>query len=183
MTTAKATILSISADPCAPAVAQPPCVRLHRRRSVTLSLAEYNRLPDSRAGARGAAAPVAAVVSSADLRLRVDCDSVRGAFTLRATCCTRLSRVNAAVGRHAHRRRGGGEAAGAHRRWQRARGVIPGPGQFSLALEWVRRRPSGRAGRRSCCRCLRQARYAPRSMCRATRPTPPVAGPITRRTV
>src|SRR5213076_809679 len=53
-------------------------------REVTMTLAEYNRLLDlaARAPAPPTAAPVAAVVSSADLRVTVDRESARGVFNL-----------------------------------------------------------------------------------------------------
>ena len=54
-------------------------------RSVTLALAEYNRLIDlaSRPPQGPAAAPVAAVLASAELRVRVDRDTARGVFMLK----------------------------------------------------------------------------------------------------
>src|SRR2546425_856782 len=66
------------------ALAQQPPKPNDSPRAVTLSLAEYNRLIDlaSRPSAAPAPAPVAAVLSSADLRVRVERDTARGAFTL-----------------------------------------------------------------------------------------------------
>src|SRR5258705_2620751 len=53
-------------------------------RTVTLSVTEYNRLIDlaARAPQASTPAPVAAVLSSADLRIRVDRDTARGVFTV-----------------------------------------------------------------------------------------------------
>ena len=64
--------------------AQTPVRPIEQPRSVTMTLAEYNRLLDlaARAPAAPAAAPVAAVVSSADLKVIVDRESARGVFTL-----------------------------------------------------------------------------------------------------
>ena len=53
-------------------------------RSVTLTLAEYNRLLDleRRAPVAPATAPVGAIVSSADLKITVDRETARGAFNV-----------------------------------------------------------------------------------------------------
>src|SRR5438045_943124 len=53
-------------------------------RSVTLSLTEYNRLIElaSRTNIATTPAPMPAVVSSADLRIRVEGDSAHGTFAL-----------------------------------------------------------------------------------------------------
>ena len=66
------------------AVAQPPVLPADLPRSVTVSLAEYNRLLDLArlAPAPPAAAPVAAVVAGAELRVTVDRDTARGVFNL-----------------------------------------------------------------------------------------------------
>src|SRR5262245_1594788 len=74
-------ILSIAAEQVA---AQAPVSPVDQPRSVTMTLAEYNRLLDlaARAPAPPVAAPIAAVVSSADLKVTVDRESARGVFTL-----------------------------------------------------------------------------------------------------
>ena len=66
------------------AAAQQPPRRNESPRAVTLSLAEYNRLIDlaSRSSAAPAVAPVASVLSGADLRVRVERDTARGVFNL-----------------------------------------------------------------------------------------------------
>src|SRR6266699_2899875 len=53
-------------------------------RAVTLSLAEYNRLIDlaNRPSQGPAVAPVASVLSGAELRVRVERETARGVFTL-----------------------------------------------------------------------------------------------------
>src|SRR5262245_37197166 len=89
MTTIRTIILATAAALVAvPAQAQSPRGpdpgRSDPSRSVTLSLTEYNRLLDlaNRPGAAAPAAPVAALVASADLRVRVDRDAVSGVFAL-----------------------------------------------------------------------------------------------------
>src|SRR5262245_66228294 len=71
------------------AAAQPPVrtsevARADAARSVTLSLAEYNRLMDlaSRPPQGPSVAPVGAVLASADLRVRVDRETAQGGFSL-----------------------------------------------------------------------------------------------------
>src|SRR5215831_14568024 len=69
----------------APAVAaQQPLRPAESPRTVTLSVTEYNRLIDlaGRPPQPSAAAPVAAVLSSADLHIRVDRESARGTFNV-----------------------------------------------------------------------------------------------------
>src|SRR5215211_5659064 len=53
-------------------------------RTVTLALGEYNRLIDlaNRPSSNGSAAPVGAVLASAELRVRVERDTARGVFVL-----------------------------------------------------------------------------------------------------
>ena len=65
-------------------MAQTPARPADQPRSVTMTLAEYNRLLDlaARAPAQPVAAPVAAVVASADLRVTVDRETARGVFNL-----------------------------------------------------------------------------------------------------
>src|SRR5262249_15489316 len=66
------------------ATAQQPPRPNELPRAVTLPLAEYNRLIDlaSRPPTGAPLPPVAAVLSGADLRVRVERDTVRGAFAL-----------------------------------------------------------------------------------------------------
>ena len=68
----------------AAAQAPVPVKPVEQPRSVTMTLTEYNRLLDlaARAPAVPAAAPMAAVVSQADLRITVDRESARGVFNL-----------------------------------------------------------------------------------------------------
>src|SRR5262245_63828588 len=71
------------------AAAQPPVritdvARADAARSVTLSLAEYNRLMDlaSRPPQGPSVAPVGAVLASADLRVRIDRETAQGVLSL-----------------------------------------------------------------------------------------------------
>jgi len=66
------------------ASAQQPSRPTDAARSVTMPLNEYNRLVDlaNRPPGPAPAAPVPAVLSTADLQIRVEKDSARGAFTL-----------------------------------------------------------------------------------------------------
>ena len=108
-------------------------------RAVTLSLAEYNRLIDlaSRPPQAPAVAPVAAVLSGADLRVRVDGDSARGAITLtgdvlrpgahRVPLMSGATLLEASVGGRPLPLLADGAAQTA---------VLSGPGPFSLSLEW-----------------------------------------------
>lgn len=82
--TSKTTIAFFVLALCESAAAQQPPRPADSSRSVTLSLPEYNRLIDlaGRPTSGTPAVPVAAVVASADLRVRVEKENVRGTFTL-----------------------------------------------------------------------------------------------------
>jgi hypothetical protein len=69
---------------CAIAAQQPTPRATEPVRSVTLSLTEYNRLTDlaTRAPQPPGAPPVGAVLSNADLGVRVDGTTARGTFSL-----------------------------------------------------------------------------------------------------
>jgi len=118
---------SASAQPAQPA------------RTVTLPLAEYNRLVDlsSRPTPSPAVAPVGAVLSSADLRVRVDREVARGVFTLAGDVLragvNRLTLMSGATlldgtasGRPLPLATDGGTHAA----------LLNGPGPFTLTLEW-----------------------------------------------
>jgi len=108
-------------------------------RAVTLSLAEYNRLIDlaSRQPSGPAAAPVAAVLSNADLRVRVDRDSVRGEFRLTGEALrVGFSRVNLMSGATLMEASGGGRPLPLIADGNGPAALLPGPGPFSLSLEW-----------------------------------------------
>ena len=123
----------------AAAAAQQPPRPNDSPRAVTLSLAEYNRLIDlaSRPPQGPAVAPVAAVLSGADLRVRVDGERARGAVTLtgdvlrggvhRVPLMSGATLMEASVAGRPLPLLADGAAHAA---------VLSGPGPFSLSLEW-----------------------------------------------
>jgi hypothetical protein len=122
----------------APAAAQ--VVRpVDQPRSVTMSLTEYNRLLDlaARAPVPPAAAPAAAVVSSAELKITVDRDTARGTFNLAGqilhTGMTRVPLVNGATLVDAS---SGGRPVPLVTEGQALQALITGPGPFAISAEW-----------------------------------------------
>ena len=108
-------------------------------RAVTLSLTEYNRLIDlaSRPAQTPAAAPVAAVLASADLRVRVDRDTARGVFTVTGEALrSGISRVSLLSGATLIDATASGRPLPLIADGSAHTAMIPGPGPFSLALEW-----------------------------------------------
>jgi len=113
-------------------------------RSVTLSLTEYNRLIDlaNRPAPGQAQPPIAAIVASADIRIRVERDSAQGTFALAGDVLrpgvARVPLVSGATlmdgttqGRALPLVAGpGGGDAGVQS------ALIPGPGPFALTLQW-----------------------------------------------
>jgi hypothetical protein len=107
-------------------------------RSVTLSLTEYNRLIDLASRQTGTTpVPVPAVVSSADLRIRVERDSAHGTFYLAGDVLRAgLNRVNLVSGATILDGSIDGQALplvadnGTHAAF------LQGPGPFALSLEW-----------------------------------------------
>ena len=144
-------------------------------RSVTLTLAEYNRLLDleRRAPVAPPVAPVAAIVSSADLKVtdrsrqRSRClHAQRPGAPHRRWRAYRWSMARITAGRHVRRTAGPAghrrpDAAGADQRTRaRSRFAPTGAARWSF-------RPDAR---RSSCRCRRPARRGPRSISRASKP-------------
>ena len=118
-------------------------------RDVTLPLSEYNRLMDlARSLSEASIPPVEAVLSSADLRVRVEDSAARGQFTLTGQVLREgIGRVTLMTGATVIEANAGGrplplKVTGAvHEAW------LPGPGPFTATLEWgtaVTHRP-GRA--------------------------------------
>jgi hypothetical protein len=108
-------------------------------RAVTLSLTEYNRLIDlaSRPPQGTAIAPVAAVLSSADLRVRVERDTARGVFTVTGDALRAgVSRVGLLAGATLIDATAGGRPVPLIADGNAHTALIPGPGPFSLALDW-----------------------------------------------
>lgn len=140
MTTLKTRALTAVFVACAnSAAAQPPVRPNDSSRSVTLSLAEYNRLVDlaGRPAQDPAVAPVAAVLASADLRVRVERDTARGVFTLTGDVLRAgISRVGLMSGATLIEASVAGRPVPLIADGQAHTALLPGPGPFSLALEW-----------------------------------------------
>jgi hypothetical protein len=121
------------------ASAQQPPRPTETPRAVTLTLAEYNRLIDlaSRPAPTPAAAPVAAVLASADLRVRVDRDTARGVFSLTGDALRNgVSPVSLISGATLIDASAAGRPLPLIADGAAHTALIPGPGPFSLALEW-----------------------------------------------
>ena len=122
------------------AVAQPPPIRPDDRpRTVTMSLAEYNRLLDlaAKAPVPPAAAPLAAVVSSAEVRVTVDRETARGVFGLAGQVLqSGVSRVPLLTGATVIDATAGGRPVPLVAEGQVLHALVPGPGPFALALDW-----------------------------------------------
>jgi hypothetical protein len=137
--TSKMMMLAAIVLTAAHAAAQQPPRPNDTPRAVTLTLAEYNRLIDlaSRPPQTPAAAPVAAVVASADLRVRVDRDSARGVFTIIGDVLRNgVSRVNLMSGATLIDASAAGRPLPLVADGAAHTALIPGPGPFSLTLEW-----------------------------------------------
>jgi len=140
MTTSKTIRLMALLLTCAASVrAQQPPRPVDPARSVTLSLAEYNRLIDlaNRPPQGTAIAPVAAVLASANLRVRVDRETARGVFDVNgAVLRDGVSRVSLLSGATLVDANVGGRPLPLVAEGNAQFALIPGPGPFSLTLEW-----------------------------------------------
>ena len=108
-------------------------------RAVTLSLAEYNRLIDlaSRPSQGSAVAPVASVLSSPDLRVRVERETARGVFNLTGDVLRAgISRVGLMSGATLMEASVAGRPLPLMADGNAHAALLPGPGSFSLSLEW-----------------------------------------------
>ena len=156
--------------------------------SVTMTLAEYNRLLDlgGRAPAVPAAPPIAAVVSSADLKITVDRDIARGTFSLSGqVLASGVNRVPLVSGATLVDVTSGGRPVPLITEGQALHALIAGPGAVrDRRSNGAGRCRIGQAGRRSCCRFHKPAPRGPPSKCRANRLTFACQqGSITRRLV
>ncbi len=124
--------------------AQPPVrpgetPRTEPSRSVTLSLTEYNRLMDlaSRPPQQPPAAPVPAVLASADLRVRVDRDAAHGVFALAGDVLrdgiNRVALISGATLIEAH---ADGRPLPLVADGTAHAALLSGPGPFAVTLEW-----------------------------------------------
>jgi len=108
-------------------------------RAVTLSLAEYNRLIDlaSRPSQGPAVAPVASVLSSADLRVRVERETAHGVFNLTGDVLRAgITRVGLMSGATLMEASVAGRPLPLMADGNAHAALLPGPGSFSLSLEW-----------------------------------------------
>src|SRR5262245_56538491 len=108
-------------------------------RSVTLPLAEYNRLIELAARPAGtpAPAPVGAVLTSAELRIRVDRDVARGVFTLAGDVLRPgINRVPLVSGATLVDGTAAGRTLPLAADGPMQTALLPGPGPFALTLEW-----------------------------------------------
>ena len=121
------------------AVAQPPVLPADLPRSVTVSLAEYNRLVDLArlAPAPPVTAPVDAVVAGADLRVTVDRDTARGVFNLIGQVLHNgIARVPLVANAAILDARSNGRAVPLVSDNQSLSALIAGPGPFTVAMDW-----------------------------------------------
>ena len=124
--------------PLASAAQQPPRPN-ETPRAVTLTLAEYNRLIDLAARpTQGATAPpIAAVLASADLRIRVDRETARGVFNMAGDALRAgVSRVSLLAGATVIEANAGGRPLPLVADGNAHTALVPGPGPFALTLEW-----------------------------------------------
>lgn len=108
-------------------------------RSVTMTLAEYNRLLDQAAKVPVAtpSSPVAAVVSSADLRITVDRESAHGVFTLTGQVLqSGIHKVPMVTGATIIDATAGGRPVPLIAEGDALQALITGPAPFALNLEW-----------------------------------------------
>jgi hypothetical protein len=108
-------------------------------KSVTMTLTEYNRLLDlaARAPVTPAAAPVASVVSQAELRVTVDRDAARGVFSLSGQVLqSGLNRVALVSGATIIDATADGRPVPLVADGQVLHALVAGPASFALNLEW-----------------------------------------------
>jgi hypothetical protein len=123
-----------------PVLAQQPPRPVDPARSVTLPLTEYNRLIDlaNRPPEGPAVPPVAAVLASAALRVRVDRDTARGVFDMNGDVLRAgVSRVSLLSGATVIDAGAAGTPLPLVADGNAHSALIPGPGPFSLTLEWA----------------------------------------------
>ena len=121
------------------AMAQTPARPADQPRSVTLPLAEFNRLLDlaARAPVQPVAAPMPAVVASADLRITVDRETARGSFNLSGQVLQAgINRVPVLSGATVIDATSGGSPVPLVTDGQTLNALVSGPGPFALTLQW-----------------------------------------------
>jgi hypothetical protein len=119
--------------------AQQPLRPVEQPRSVTLTLAEYNRLLDleRRAPVAPSAAPVGAVVASANLKITVDREAARGTFVLAGQVLhSGVTRVPLVSGATLVDATSAGRPVPLVADGQSLQALIAGPGAFTIAADW-----------------------------------------------
>jgi hypothetical protein len=120
------------------AAAQPPRPA-ESPRTVTLSVTEYNRLIDlaARPPQAPTPAPVAAVLSSADLRIRVDRETARGVFSVAGDVLRPgVAKVGLLTGATLLDATIAGRPLPLIAEGTAHTALLPGPGPFTLNLDW-----------------------------------------------
>ena len=118
--------------------AQQPPRPTETPRGVTLTLAEYNRLIDLASRApQPPAPPLPALLAAAELKVRVDGDTARGAFSLRGeTFRNGVDRVRLLSGATLIGATSPGRSVPLTTEGASQFALVPGPGPFVLDLEW-----------------------------------------------
>jgi hypothetical protein len=121
------------------AAAQQPPRPAELPRTVTLSVTEYNRLIDlaARPPQASTPAPVAAVLSSADLRVRVDGETARGVFSVAGDVLRPgVAKVGLLSGATLIDATIAGRPLPLIAEGTVHTALLPGPGPFTLSLDW-----------------------------------------------
>ena len=135
-----ATVAVLLGLSCGIAAQQPTPRSPEPVRSVTLSLTEYNRLTDlaTRAPQPPAVPPVGAVLSNADLGVRVDGTTARGTFSLTGEALRAgVSRVTLLSGATIIEATQDGRPLPLIADGRQHAALVQGPGPFSVDLEWA----------------------------------------------
>jgi hypothetical protein len=138
--TTLATVVGLLGLTCGIAAQQPTPRLPEPVRSVTLSLTEYNRLTDlaTRAPQPPALPPVGAVLSNAELGVRVDATTARGTFTLSGEALRAgVSRVTLLSGATVIEATQEGRPLPLVADGRQHAALVQGPGRFSVNLEWA----------------------------------------------
>jgi hypothetical protein len=121
-------------------VAQQPPRPNESPRTVTLALTEYNRLIDlaGRPPQGPMAAPVPAVLASADLRVRADRETARGVFNVTGDVLRAgINRVTLLSGATLVEANAAGRPVPIIAEGNAHMALLPGPNAFALTLEWA----------------------------------------------
>ncbi len=135
-----ATVAVLLGLTCGIAAQQPTPRSPEPVRSVTLSLTEYNRLTDlaTRAPQPPGVPPVGAVLSNADLGVRVDGTTARGTFSLTGEALRAgVSRVTLLSGATIIEATQDGRPLPLIADGRQHAALVQGPGPFSVDLEWA----------------------------------------------